>query len=276
MALPEGFSEAENLQDVITLVVNKEVRQWFSDVDLNEADPDLGNDRARLRWACTHKEQDTIDMTILRLRLFDTVCGWAQEGLGKYYGMPIYDFDMNFRYKPQISLHFWEDRQDVADGMYPVRSRISFRLMGETSENMTRAEVERLADRIDRSFNVGSGFIWRRGKDMLTYNDRDRGYWMQILCRSQAEGRRVVEQVLDVQQHTPDWSLAAYKENLEPTQAYPTVPPPMRILNETYREPRRRPIADVRFRYALLHLWGKPYPVTLVDNTNQFRDAIAS
>ena len=274
MSLPENFSPTEFLQDAVRLILNKEVRQWFNDVEMDEVDPDLGNDRARLRFACTHQELDTVDMTILRLRLFDTVCGWANSNLGLFYGMPIDLYQEKFQYKPQIQLHFVEDWQDLDPGYPPVTGRISFRLMNETSESISRAQVEGLATRTKTAMSSGDGFVWRKGKGTAVYYDNERGYRLRINVRSKAEGKQIVEQVLDIQSHSPDWKYFKYLESEEPMQAYPTIPPTKHILGETVRMPRQKPIADVRFAYALLHVHGRTKAIVLVDRVHHFRDPV--
>jgi hypothetical protein len=66
MPLPDNFSAAEHLQDVILLTQNKIVRTEFNDVGDDNWVKDISTPRASLRLACTHEEDDSIDMTILR------------------------------------------------------------------------------------------------------------------------------------------------------------------------------------------------------------------
>lgn len=111
---------------------------------------------------------------------------------------------------------------------------------------------------------------------MCTYTDWEKGYQLQLLSRSEAEGRRVVEQVLDIQQDSPDWSYFNTKENAEPSQAFPTVPGRERVYGELRRQPRRRPIAEVRFQMALLHVIGVPAPVVLTDRSGTYPNPLVS
>lgn len=275
MALPPEFDETEFLQDAVKLVVNREVIQWFRDVELDEVDPDLSDDRARLRWACTHKENDPLNVTILRLRLFDTVCGWANSNLGVFYGMPSTAFQEQFRFFPQVQLHFVEDWQDIEPGYQAVSGRISFRLMNETTESLTMSKANAIANRTQTAFNSGNGFVWRKGKYTAVYYDKERGYQLKINVRDKAEGKRVIEQVLDIQQHTPEWKFLKWSDPDEPTNAYPTVPPLKTVLGELTRMPRMKPIADVRFTYALLHIHGRTKSLVLCDRNNYFKEALA-
>ena len=68
--------------------------------------------------------------------------------------------------------------------------------------------------------------------------------------------------------------LLKVNESSEPAITYPTIPPNQTILGKVHKEPRKRPIADVRFQYASIKLWGLPEPVILVDKTGYFSTAI--
>ena len=86
----------------------------------------------------------------------------------------------------------------------------------------------------------------------------------------------LVEQVLDIQNDSPDWANFNTTENAEPSQAFPTIPSRDRTYGETRRQPRRRPIAEVRFQTALIHVIGIPEPVILVDRSGIYPNPLAS
>lgn len=92
---------------------------------------------------------------------------------------------------------------------------------------------------------------------------------MQILCRDKTEGKRVVEQVLDIKGDSPNWEYLNLVTNDQPMNKYPTIPEREVVLGESRRMPRSRPIADVRFRYARLQLPGTGAIVNLVDTENR-------
>jgi hypothetical protein len=118
--------------------------------------------------------------------------------------------------------------------------------------------------------------VWRKGKTMCSYSDWDKGYQLQLLCRDATEGRRIVEQILDIQNDTPEWSYFNTTNNAEPSQAFPTIPNIDRAYGANRRQPRRRPIADIRFQFAQLHVLGVPTPLTLVDRTSTFPNPLVS
>lgn len=196
----------------------------------------------------------------------------AAQGVGE----TGFDTFVRRRARPKITLYFIEDLNDVADGYAPVDGQISIRLMDHDQSSITEPIARTYANRIKTSFASGSGFVWKKGKIMCSYTDWDKGYQLQLLCRNEAEGRRVVEQVLDIQNDTPEWSFLNIKENAEPTQAFPTIPETDRAYGKLRRQPRRRPIADVRFQTGFLHVIGVPAPVILVDRSRTYPTPLVS
>jgi hypothetical protein len=158
----------------------------------------------------------------------------------------------------------------------PLRARISYRLMNETSTSLTKTELTSLANRIKTEFGASNGYIWRKGKDMATYKDVENGYDFQLLVRSKTDAKELISKILDTNQDTPDWKFLQYKENDEPTSAYPTLPPAQVILGDSIREPRRRPIGEVRFLYAHCDIWGRGKPVILYDRSFRYLNALVS
>lgn len=276
MALPDNFSDFEHLQDVWRRIHNRRVNEHFRDL----ADPDtdweaeIETPRGNLRVACTMKDADTADMCTIRTLLFWLVLGEAAALQAPIYGMPTFDYQEVRKFRPQIQLYFQEDYNDVAEGYAPVTGEISFRLMNQTSETLSQSEVTQYATRVRNAFASGSGFVWKKGKVMCAYTDRARGYQLQLICRNKAEGKSLIEQVLDIQNHTPDWKYLNTSENEEVMQQYPIVPPNQVILGRSRRLPRARPIADVRFQFAALHIWGLPKPIVLVDRSGTRRGAV--
>ena len=260
--------EWEHLQNVVRQVHNRIVRDEFNDI---EPDDDITTARGSLKAACLLKDDDSALMTIIRYWLFYVDLKKAQDLAPALYSVPITTFQENIEFAPQVKLIFLEDAQDVEPGYAAVEGEISFRLRGETSESMTPTKAESLAHRIRGSLATGSGFVWRKGRIKVCYRDRNRGYDFRLLVTSETEGRRVVEQILDIQNHSPDWEYLSIAES---RSDFPITPPSRRIYGSQRRLPRKRPRADVRFRVAELHLWGLPNPVILVDATGHYRNAL--
>ena len=269
MPLPDNFSPVEHLQDTIRRTFRTEVREWFRDIDL-DGDLDINTPRNSLALACEHRDDDSFNMTIGRMLLFETLLGrFADRLLGGSddVGTTRYRTDVRRRTRPKINLYFLEDTNDVEPGYAPIYGRIGFRLMNHTPSTINPSVAQTYAQRIRSTFLTGGGFVWKKGKNMYTYSDWDKGYQLQLLCRTEAEGRRVTEAVLDIQNDTPEWAYFNEKVNSEPAEAFPTIPDIDLVYGQSRRQPRRRPVADVRFQYASLEVLGVPNPIILVDRT---------
>lgn len=192
------------------------------------------------------------------------------------YGVPVAEYDGYVSFKPQIQLYFQEDQDDVEQGYAPVTGEIGFRLMNETNETVTEANVNLWANKVKTNFTTGGGFIWRKGRLKVTYFDRVKGYQLRLLVTTEAEGRRVIEQVLDIQGHSPDWKFMNVVETSEAASRFPTVPPMKTLIGKTRRMPRRRPVANVRFRHALLYVYGLPNPIVLVDTLGRYGNPVVA
>jgi hypothetical protein len=186
------------------------------------------------------------------------------------YGLPTYSGQSQRKFKPQIMLYFREDERDVEADYQPITGEISFRLMSQTETTLTTAYLTQLAQRIKQEFGQSRGYIWRKGKIMYSYTDWDRGYQLQLLGRNEAEIKTLIGKIHDIQMHNPSWSNLNTSQNDSPASAYPTIPPLKNILTKSRRMPRRRPIADVRFQYAVCHVWGLPNPIPLFDMGGYF------
>lgn len=271
MPLPTNFSPFEHLQNTLRNAHNQQVRKEFSDIEI---DDDINTARGSLKLACLIDDKDTATMTQLRLFLYHVIIKGNDSA--PYYSIPISTAIETLKFKPQIELNFSQNLRDVDDNNYPVRSEIKIRLVNETNTSITPTEAQRFATKIKTLFGAANGFKWHRGKAMFTYSDMEKGYNLQLLVFDKAEGRKIVEQVLDIQSHTPDWKNSFYKENEEPLEAYPNTPPSKTIYGKSRRLPRRRPICFLYFRTAFLHIEGVQKPIVLYDKTNYYKKALLS
>jgi hypothetical protein len=177
--------------------------------------------------------------------------------------------------QPEILLSFWEDLEDVEVGYHRVKGRIRFRIMDKSDDPdsplspLTWNNIAHYQDKIFEQFqqpNGGTGFIWKKGKEKLTYTDRDRGYESRILCRSRETGLDVITRMLAVQNFIVDNKRWNYSEAGNPTEKHPIIPPTKTILGQPVKMPRTRPIADVRFSRAVLYLQYWREPIVLIQN----------
>lgn len=271
MPLPTDYNAAEHLQDTIKKVYNGEVREWFADVQSQELD--ISTSRASLRTACTHQEDDSAHMTVSRQLLFDLVIKQAFKAVGGSSERDL-SYQVLRKTKPLLKLYFLEDLVDTEPDYRQVEGVIGVRLMNETSTTLSKPEAINYGNKIKSLFGSGKGFSWKKGKEMVTYSDWGKGYQLQLLVRNLSEGKRIVEQVLDIQGHTPDWEFMNHSVNAEPVQAYPTIPPRETILGKSRKLARRRPISEVFFQYSYVKIAGLPQPIYLYDRSGRIPDAL--
>jgi len=264
-------NEWKNQRNFLRKTHNKEVNEWFRDID--DPIPDNSTPRKQAKKACLIRASDSQNMALLKIHSFMYVVQRVQHK-PNIFGVPIGTVNAQRKYRPQIVLEFLEDEFDVENTYERVEGRISFRLMNETSESISRTELRTMATKIKTEFGASNGYIWKKGKDLASYTDWDKGYQLQLYVRNKTDAKAIINKVLDIQGHTPNWSKLYYKENDDPIDAYPTVPPSINILGETKREPRIRPIASVRFQYAYCSIWGKPRPVILYDRSYRYLDTL--
>lgn len=263
MPLPEEFNDVEHLQSVCRLVVNRMVREDFSDLGGEEWDRSIASARGSLRVACTHEDQDSLNMTVARLLTYYLVQGKAARLQTPVYGIPTTTYqELSLKYKPQITLYFDQSRREATDDYPRATGEISWRLMHETSESITEAELRLRANKIKNLFVTPNLFIWHKGKVICKYTDLENGYKLRLLVTNEAEGRRIIEQVLDVENKSPDWENLTVSES---RASYPSTPPSKHIYGKSRKLPRRRPVENVKFRHATADIWGVSKPVALID-----------
>lgn len=272
MPLPDQFSPAEFLQDLTRRYMNREVRDFFQDLGGEDWDPDITTSRGALRVGCTHEDDDSLPMTLLRWMLFNHVRTLKFQQ--PFYGIPVAGYHESRKFKPQIQLYFQEDEGDVDPGYAPVTGQLSFRLMSHTSSSLNPSVAQTFASKINSEFALGGGYVWRKGKTMVTYSEPEKGYRLHLLCRTEGDGTQLISKILDIQNDTIDSTKTKVNENSNPAAAYPTIPETDFIYGESRRRPRQRPIADVRFQFAILNIHGLQNPQPLVDRSGIWPNAL--
>lgn len=287
----DGYTPWEELQSVLMLMQNRIVREEFSDTSTNPNWPNadingnafdentkqsliaVGGGRGRLRLASQLTDNDSAIETLLRLFLFYFVLKKGADMQAPIYGIPVTTFHESMKFYPQVRLYFCEDAKDVESGYHAVESELTFRLVTETSESISKADALSIAHKIQSLFCTSGGFRWKKGREIWTYRDQKKGYNLMIYAWNEAEAKKVIEQILDIRSHAPEWSK--YLEGSEAKgKTFPTIPGTHTIYGKSRRKPRERPIAYVRFRYAELKLHGLPNDIQLVDRTGSRRNPL--
>lgn len=266
---PQGVNPTEVLQDTIKKVYNERVRDWFKEYrDITTFD--LSIPRQAAFAACWHLDSDSTHETELKISLFNEIRSQHSPNL---VGETNQNEKVIRRGKPQIVLFFQEDFQDVEPDYAPVTGKITFRIM-EKTQSLTEAKLREIANKVKSIFRPQSAQIWKKGKIYCTYSDWAEGYQLQLLVRDATEGKSLVNRVLQIKGDTPNWTYFNTIENSSPTEAFPTLPSREMILSENRRLPRRRPIASVRFQYALVQINALPLPIVLIDRSGHFSNPL--
>lgn len=188
------------------------------------------------------------------------------------------------RFNPQIRLFFLQDTDYSQTGAntaaYQGRRRLSgrltFRLMNETSETISKGELTRIGTGIKNIFGANGGYIWDKGKELYTYADWSKGYQMQMLVRSSTQARDLTTKILSLQNHSPQWVYLTKSSNEAELERYPETPQTKIILGEVVTLKKVRPRVEVRFHYADVDIHRLMEPVILYDRTSKKVGALVS
>jgi hypothetical protein len=265
MPLPPDFDEWQHLQSLVRSEHNKAVRNYFK----NQPDNDISTPKRSLKHACLIKETDTVDMISTRQWLFEVTCGHTQSIQTPIYGVPVQELQTQFKFKPQVKLFFLEayDQEIHDSGLPQAQGEITFRLMSKSSETITRSDAESLAKKIKEVFGTPR-FTWEKGWYKSTYLDQEKGYDLRLLVRNKAEAERVIQHVLQIQEHTFNRDCFQY---IEHERSYPINPGIHQVYGRAVKKPVRRRRADVKFQFAQLLVWGLVHPINLVATSNSYK-----
>lgn len=235
---------------------NAEVRRWFADLDSRA---DVG--RTRLRDSLLIQAKDSRTSALFKIQYF-------REFVQKVHLKPEVFIDMtdriyeDFNMRPQVNMLFYKSIY-LENGKYDkFKVDLSYKLIQETSETITPTKNRVRAERIKRLFAEPTRFIWNKGRLKFTYLDVSNGYDFRILAISEAEARRIIEQVLDIENKNPDWDKFVTHT---PERQLSTTRPTKRIYGENRKVPRWRPTVDLPFVRAEMKIHGIPTPIPLVD-----------
>ena len=190
----------------------------------------------------------------------------------------------NRRFNPQIRLFFLEDTDYSQTGTnaaaYQGRRRLSgrltFRLMNETSETISKGELTRIGTGIKNIFGANDGYVWNKGKELYTYADWSKGYQMQMLVRGSSQAKDLATKILSLQNHSPQWMYLTKSSNEAELERYPETPQTKVILGKTVTLNKVRPRVEVRFHYADADIHRLMEPVILYDRTSKKVGALVS
>ena len=259
----------KNLKSFLRKSYNKEVNEWFRDVEASI--PDNSSPRRQAKRACLILPKDSQNIAMMKMHVFrfnvQRVHTWSTS-----YGMPIEGYQEKVTFRPQVHLFFRQDISATPSGRRAVEGQISFRLMNETSATMTETKARILATRIKNEFALSNGYVWKKGNKKYTYLDKDDGVDLRILSISQTEAVELIKKILDVLQYVYDENNL---QEIEPKRNSENNPQGTNFVYGKQRKKARwRPTANIRFRYASLTVHGMQNRIVLVDRTFTFFSAL--
>lgn len=274
MPEPDNFSPTEQFQDVNKKVANKIIKEYFKDVVALESDLDLTTPRQALLKACLHKEDDSLMLTIARNQLFSQYTTYARDQIPLVTGDLLNELSEENAYKPKITLFFKEDDDDVDPDYQPVRMEVSWRLVNETSLSITKTELTAIANQIKTKFGSGNGYVFKKGRKIVSYRQKSKGYEFLIRARTLADGKELIRDILTINGDSIEAGLLKLSEVDNETDAFPYNPGTQTILGKRHPKVRKRPLVNVRFKYAYASIYGVKRPLYLYSRTHSIPGAL--
>jgi hypothetical protein len=165
---------------------------------------------------------------------------------------------------PVVTMYFVEDFKKSEHYLKnQVEGEISFRLM-DMSDNPARfpgsiptlADMERLERLIQANFIVDEagakkGYLWNKGNESYSYIDEKNGLRLRLYCTSEAVAIELIKRILLVANGFTKEPIIFNRAAMMMGKRL-EIPEPKEIqfFNKKIKEPRTRPKADVRFRWA--------------------------
>lgn len=133
-----------------------------------------------------------------------------------------------------------------------LRHRVekSFRLMNDNPKTISLDRLKLLAERTKTKFDSLS---FKTGITAWTYNVPEHGFnrvWG--FYDSIAEAKKLYEQLLDIDGHSPDWKKLTFSGVAEPGSRFSEPPEKVTQANTLIRVERERPVANMKFKRAAI------------------------
>lgn len=246
---------------------NKEVHEYFKDLD-PALDPDNSTGRSTTKAVCLIGASDSQGIAVQKQENFRRL----KELVGLGACAPSHDYErlpgLSFRGIPQVQLWFLEKYSTAkADGRakHPAEARVSFRINDDWSvESTARAMALKIKDKFATPI-----FQFNAGEVKVTYWDKTKGYDFRLLVASKEEGKRIIESVLDINGHTPQWKHLGV-HNSDDDFATPET---ARVIGKTVKIASERPRTNLYFRYAIAKVPPLSDEIALVDTSLRYPKA---
>lgn len=268
MALPKD--EAEHLKRLFIQLHNPRVKRHFKDIPDDDI---VTQGKASLKTGCTIRSSDSLLFVLGRVLLFELTIGNASRMHPALYAIPVkqhYEQEEK-EVRPKILLFFEQDTNAVPNGFSKIQAEITFRLEKETNATITESKAKSLARKIKEAFGSVPTFNFTKGDRIFSYQDKAKGYWLQIYADKDIDAETLVKKILSIQGHSFEKERFKVSANLGKKSINNPIGT-RRVYGKQKKNKRWRPRSDVRFRYATLNCDGID-PIVLYDPYRRLRDA---
>ena len=186
-------SEWQFVKSFLRKTYNREVNEFFRDIAPNQISENT-NGRNSAKRSCLIMPNDSQNMCLIKKINFYFNFHKAHLKLDVY-GVPIDSFQEEVTFRPIIQLFFRQDNAAVPDDLQPLRAQISLRLMGETSQSITKSKLIQIGNKIKTELATGRGFVWSKGKLKRVCKDSENGLNLNILCINEREGTEIIKKM---------------------------------------------------------------------------------
>lgn len=180
---------------------------------------------------------------------------------------------------PKVKLIFLENSFEFAKRIAKNpkstrgRAQMSFRLMNKTNGSMSLQDSERLATKIKNKF-VKPLFKFVKGKEYYKYYEPKIGDSLRCWVENQTEAKRLIEQTLNLAGVSFQPENARKISSLNPAKTYDDTPKTQMVLGKPTKLDKLRPLIEVEFQMAYLHMDGLRQPIYLLDRRYRHKSLI--
>ncbi len=214
-------------------------------------------------WRDRSVESDSILLSGTDLQLIQHIIQIEYEGGGQAANKDSAGAWPSLKGQPLITLYF--------RGENDAHAKISLRITNKSDDpkstlpKIDKGDLLRYANRIKKELATPSLFVWRKGREVISYKNRQQGFdgnW--YLCRNKASGMALLQKLLAILELPLDPASVRMSLAVNEELAFPRNPPEIVVLGESVQQEKERPLVDVVFRRAEIKLSKLRSPIALV------------
>jgi hypothetical protein len=176
---------------------------------------------------------------------------------------------------PIIKIYFEQDADKVrkrpnGKAYRPLRGEITIRIVDKSEDpesplnKLTKGDVRQYAQKIKNVFGDNNGYLWQRGRKIVSYNKPEDGFkrtW--YMCKTYTDGIDLLTKLTQIVDKPLDRRRIG-KNEIDDENGRFAEKPPILVLGESVEQEDERAIGEVRFKSAELSLAKLSKPIQLV------------